>query len=220
MGRAHLPASKSEMGTKSARPEDTAKQKPVHHTIFRPTNFCPTKSEPWAPWLICVKRIKSHKSISRSIFCNISLWNALSIECSLPSPLRILYDTRIAPGQTPEIVKISGKIPVCILFLLCQLYKTFTGTTSYYKMLPLRGPTPLLQNTVGVLMVDQWPMLARYKKVGGQPKMLPFLNSYFVWCMFRSTYVAWWISTSIGIISLFWSFRLRLSWAQRTDKIS
>ena len=111
MGRAHLPVSKSEMGTKSARPEDTAKQKPVHHTIFRPTNFCPTKSEPWAPWLICVKRIKSHKSISRSIFCNISLWNALSIECSLPSPLRILYDTRIAPGQTPEIVKISEKYP-------------------------------------------------------------------------------------------------------------
>ena len=28
--------------------------------------------------------------------------------------------------------------------------KLFTGTASYYKILPLRGPTPLLQNAVGV----------------------------------------------------------------------
>ena len=57
--------------------------------------------------------------------------------------------------------------------------KPFTGTASYYKMLPLRGPTPLLQNVVGVLMVDQWPMLVHYKKVGGQPKTLPFLIFWF-----------------------------------------
>ena len=39
----------------------------------------------------------------------------------------------------------------------------FTGTASYYKMLPKNGPTPLLLN-------------APHGQVGGQPKTLPFLN--------------------------------------------
>ena len=56
------------------------------------------------------------------------------------------------------------------------------GTASYYKMPPLPGPTPLLQNAVGFLMGHQWPMSAHYKKVRGQSKPLPFLNFHFVWC--------------------------------------
>jgi hypothetical protein len=33
--------------------------------------------------------------------------------------------------------------------------KPFTNTTLYYNMLPLSGPTKVLQNALGVLMVDQ-----------------------------------------------------------------
>ena len=57
------------------------------------------------------------------------------------------------------------------------------------------------------------------QKIGSQPKTLPFLNSYFVWCIFKNTYVAWWISTTVAIICLFWSFRPQLSRTQRTNNL-
>ena len=119
MGRARLPVSKSEMGMKSTRPKDTAKQTPVPH-MFLKVFF--DLQNPHHPLLyqvlhykirtlgflanVGVNRIKSTIYFTPSVHPYPK--NASSIECSPPYPLRILYDARIAPGQTSEIVRIEN----------------------------------------------------------------------------------------------------------------
>ena len=101
--------------------------------------------------------------------------------------------------------------PVHSLEKLCQ----YNFLDTYYKMRPLRGPTPLLYKMLlCFLMVDQYPMLAHYKNTAGagrrSPKNVAFFEFLLFWCIFRSTQCCL-MNFDYRIVCLFWSFRPRLS---------
>ena len=63
--------------------------------------------------------------------------------------------------------------------------KPFTGTASYYKILPLPGPTPLLQNAVGVFVGTSMANVGSLQKGRRSAKNVAFFDLLFCLVHFK-----------------------------------